>query len=287
MFVVTDIHLQFFAVTGNAAFDDDLEMHVRRADGTKIVIEKEVRGFPNPAPIHNQFNAAYTVALPKASYEVWFESASAPGALQWPKYAHAVYEAPPECTNYVEEGDLLFTVPPVRMGCNELIHNGDFSGPASWESEGWHATHHGLNVLESGGVDGSAAIASTTTLAASNHPSQPLDPTCVEDGDVFEVKFSFMSSTTTSTLPSARIQVSKWNALNKQLETLRWESFAPAASYQPGEWQTVTDSWTVDSLVAGADHLEFSVVGGDQMIVLDNVSITKITDTGRRNLRAD
>lgn len=76
-------------------------------------------------------------------------------------------------------------------------------------------------------------------------------------------------------------------SVNKKLETLRWESFAPAASYQPGEWHTVADLWTVDSLVAGADHLEFAVVGGNQMIVLDNVSITKITGTGRRNLRAD
>jgi hypothetical protein len=274
-------------ITGNAAFDDDLEMHVRRADGTKIVIEKEVRGHPNPAPVHNQFSAAYTVALPKADYELWFESASTPGVLQWPKYAHAVYEAPPSCTNFVAEGDLLFTKPAVRTECNELIHNGDFSGPASWESEGWHAAHHGLDILESGGVDGSAAVATTTTLAASNHPSQPLDPTCVNDDDVFEIKFSFMSSTTASTLPSARIQVSKWNPVNKKLETLRWESFAPAASYQPGEWHTVTNLWTVDSLVAGADHLEFAVVGGNQMIVLDNVSITKITGTGRRNLRAD
>ena len=274
-------------VTGNAAFGDDLVMHVRRvSDDTEIVIEKEVRGHPNPAPVHNQYSAAYTVALPKADYELWFESASTPGVLQWPKYAHAVYEAPPSCTNYVVEGDLQFTKPSVRSECNELIHNGDFSGHPSWESEGWHAAYHGLDILETGGVNGSAAVATTTTLSNSNHPSQPLDPTCVEDGDVFEIKFSFMSSTTTSTLPSARIQVAEFSTVNKRLETKRWENFAPAASYQPGEWQTVTDLWTIDSLSANADYLKFSVVGGDQMIVLDNVSIIKVTGTGRCNLRA-
>lgn len=272
-------------VTGNAAFDDDLEMHVRRvSDDIEIVIEKEVRGFPNPAPVHNRFSAAYTVALPKADYQLWFESASTPGVLQWPKYAHAVYEAAPSCTNYVVEGDLQFTKPSIRSECNELIHNGDFSGPPSWESEGWHAAHHGLEISETGGVDGTAAVATTTALSNSNHPSQPLDTTCVEDGDEFEIKFSFMSSTTTSTLPSARIQVADFSTTNKRLETTRWEKFNPAENYQAGEWHTVTDSWTVDSVSANADYLEFAVIGGDQMIILDNVSITKVS--GRRNLRA-
>ena len=46
--------------------------------------------------------------------------------------------------------------------------------------------------------------------------------------------------------------------------------------------------WTVGTSAANADVLKFYITGGDQKILLDNVSITKSSSggDGRRQLRA-
>jgi len=271
-------------ITGNAAFADDLVMVVRRSDGTTLTIEKDVRG-TGPK---NRFHASYTVALPKASYEMRFESLASPGILQWPKYAHPALEAAPSCANYLEDSDLNFVQPGSRSECSQLIHNGNMDGGL----DGWYGRHHSIDFQATGGVAGSGALATSKTLAQANQPVQSLDVSCIDLGDVFEVSFTFkVVSGGTSNLPKARIEVASFMEDTKRKKTTRVDTLASpeVSNYVAGEWTTASNMWTVGNSAANADVLKLYIVGGSQKILLDKVSITKISSgnsNGKRQLRA-
>lgn len=248
-------------VSGNAAFDDDLVLVVKRvSDGTTLKIGKNTRGGSTNL---NRFDAAYTVALVKDSYEFFFESSLSPGVLSWPKYTQMAMEAAPSCTNHLVKSDISVLEPSSRPECDELIYNGSFdAGVDGWRPVADFSHHSIVHTME--GVGASGAILSKT-----HNPAQWIDATCIEAGDVFELSFAYkIVAAGTSKLP--------FSIINRN-------SFTGGTYTVDGEWTTVTDTWTVTDQDANQDKVMFRVGGGNQKILLDNVSIAKVGS--RRQLR--
>lgn len=263
-------------LAGNSAFFDNIHMIVQDESGRKIQIEKNVRGHPGPEPVGNRFFAAYAVALPKGTFQIRFEDDS--GSLSWPKYAFPVLEATPvSCSNYVEESDITFVKPePSRPTCDNLIFNGDFG----LEKDGWYAFHHGIELQETGGIDGTSALASTKTLNSGNNIAQSIDGSCLEVGNEYDISLSYkiVDYDGSSNLPYVRLESQNYvtsDPSKKHLSTISANVFRKSSENPPGDWNTVSGVWTIDDNIAKADKHILHVGGGSHKVVIDNVVIRR------------
>lgn len=268
-------------LAGNSAFFDGINMIIKDESGRQIQIEKDVRGHPGPEPVGNRFFSAYAVALPKGNFKIRFENSS--DSLAWPKYAFIVPEAAPvSCSNYVEESDLKFVKPePSRPTCDDLIYNGNFD----LGKDGWYAFHFNIELQETGGIDGTAALASSMALNTGNNLAQSIDGSCLEVDNEFDVSLSFKiidyDGTNNHDLPYVRLESQNYltsDPPNKSLLTIGATVFRTSSEIIPGGWNMISGVWTIDENTANAAKHIFHVGGGNHKVIIDNVVI-------QRNLR--
>jgi hypothetical protein len=264
-------------LAGNAPFFDEIDMIVTETDTLrKIVIEKDVRGHPVPQPVGNRFFSAYMVSLPKGKYEISFVDRST-GSPSWPRYAALIPEAAPKsCIDYVEDNDFVFTMPDSsRPSCDELIFNGNFDEG----KDGWYAFHHGINLLETGGIDGSPALGSTKALNTGNNIAQAIDGSCLKAGEEYDLTFSFKVASGSGTyIPQVRIQSQSLDTSDpskKRFNTVKTDVFRPASGIDPDGWTTISGVWVINEKVANADKHIFNVGGGNYKVIVDNVFIKR------------
>lgn len=280
-------------LTGNSAFFDDIYMIVKDESGRQIVIEKNVRGHPEPEPEANRFFAAYPVALPEGIFEISFEDSS--GSPSWPKYVLVAPEAAPvSCLGYVTEADIKFVKPePSRPECNDLVFNGDFD----LGKNGWYAFHYGIELQETGGIGGTPALASTMAINTGNSIAQSIDGSCLEAGNEYDVSLSYkiVDYNGSDHLPYIRLegqQYSMSDPANKRLVTTSTKVFPTTSESESSDWNTISGVWTIDENIANADKHLFYVGGGGYKIIIDNVTIRNRSSLGsvavvKNNLRSN
>lgn len=279
-----DICIRTISVlAGNSAFfETDIVMVVTDEYGQQVKIERDVRGHPGPDPVGNQFFATYALPLPAGTFEIEFRDGS--GAPAWPEMAFPVFEAAPvSCSNYVTESDITFFKPDASRGiCNELIYNGKFD----LGKDGWYAFHHGIDLQETGGADGSPALASKKSLNVGNNLAQYLDISCLEAGAVFDLSLSYKimdydnnPNPQTNPLPYVILQAQDFDTSdlsNKLLSTANNVFFHTSSeATDSGGWTTISGEWIINQEEANADKLVMFLRGGSQRIVIDNVSIRR------------
>lgn len=270
-------------LAGNSPFLDDVEMVVTDAnDRTReISIKKDVR---HSVERGKGFFAAYTIALPKSTYEISFMEPST-GSRSWPRYAFVVPEAAPvSCQEYVDESDFTFVKPTQgREGCEELIFNGNFDGG----DEGWYAHHHSYSILEGGGTNGSAALVSNLPLTQGSKISQAIDGSCLESGQEYDLSISFklLDYNGNSNPPYVRIETQ--NFVDKKLQSVRANVFQSSDFNKDAldGWYTISGTWTVDDDIANAGKHVIRMGGADYKVVLDNVSLRLRADDSTNKLR--
>jgi len=265
-------------LAGNSAYiDDDIVMVVTDENGREFRKTKDVRGHPGPQPVGNRFFASYSLSLPKGKFQIKFVDSN--GSLSWPKSAFVVLEAAPEsCSPYVDESDFEFIKPePSRLACEQLVHNGDFEDG----KDGWYALHHGIDLLEGGGIDGSKALATTKPLNSANNLAQNIDGSCLVDGDEYDISLSYkiVNYDGSNNLPYLRIQYKEFeisNPSNKKLQGRGSVTFhTTSGSFVPDGWNTISGVWKIDEFAAAADVHSFILGGGSHKIVIDNVSFKR------------
>jgi hypothetical protein len=263
-------------VAGNSAFFDDIQMIVEDESGRQTRIAKNVRGHPEPQPVANRFFAVYPVALPKGRFQIRFEDSS--GSPSWPKYAFVVPEAAPvSCSDYVDESDIEFVKPESsRPVCDDLIFNGDFD----LGKDGWYAHHHGIELLETGGFDGTAGLASTMALNTGNSIAQSIDGSCLEAGSEYDVSLSYkiVDYDGSNNLPYVRLEVQNYltsDPSKKRLQTISAMVFRTSSEFVSDGWNTISGVWIIDENIANADKHMMHLGGGAHKVVIDNVIIRR------------
>merc|ERR1712232_860506 len=265
---------------GDSAFSEDIVMKV--SDGTReITIHRDITGGPSPNPVSNNVAAAYTVVLPKASYITRFESLSSPGSVVWPKYVAPVFEAAPSCGNYITQTDLSFVRPvAARAECNHLITNGNFDS-GEWGIDGWNGFNNGkVKWLNASGVGGSGALMTTLSSSANCWPNQEIDVTCLQEGDVYNIKLSYkivnseMKEIIQSTnLPYVRAKVETFDI---GWQDVGWHTLASSTTTPtPGNWGVISGQWTVTAVQARADKFRLHVTGTSDHLLIDDFSVTR------------
>jgi len=262
-------------LAGNSAFvDDKIDMIVRDQDGREIAIKKDVRGHPGPLPVGNRFFSAYAVALPKGTFQIRFEDEK--GSPSWPRFAFVVPEAAPvSCDKYVDVSDFTFVKPsPLLSVCKDLIFNGGFESG----KDGWYAFHFDIKLYQTGGINGSAALASTKELDTGNNIAQSLDGSCLEIGNSYDVSLTFKIMDydgSNNNLPYVRLVSQRFltaDPARKKFQTVSAAIFKTPSMNDSG-WTTISGIWEIDDKIANADTHIFHIGGGSHKVIIDNVSI--------------
>jgi len=181
------------------------------------------------------------------------------------------------CSNYVEESDIDFIKPePSRPMCNELVYNGDFD----LGKDGWYAFHYAIDLQERGGIDGTAALASTKPLNAANNIAQSIDGACLQDGDEYDISLSYkiVNYDGSNNLPYVRIESKDYltsDPSGNQLHRKNINDFPTSSEFVPDGWNTISGVWKIDKDTAGADVHIFNVGGGSHKVVIDNVTFRR------------
>ena len=277
-------------VAGDSSFPEDIVMIVSNTiTGDSMTINRDVRGYPEPTHVTNQYSGAYTAVLPKGTYSIRFEN-SVTGELVWPGYAFPALEAAPtSCAEYVEESDLTFMKPETgRPACDQLIKNGNFDTAGI---DGWNGFWSNVNHVTNLGVDGSGALATSSTSSSGCWPTQVLDASCLQVGMQYEVQVSYKivdSSYTTevpdaTSLPRVRVYTQVYDDTtdlsNKRLVQTSNQVIATTSIDSPTSgWRTVNAIWDItDANILSADVLKLNIEGaGSNYLLIDNVSVQRV-----------
>lgn len=273
---------------GEAAWPEDIVMKVTDGDNT-ITIDRGLRSNEQ-----TRFSSVFTVALPKGTFDTWFEDSIR--NLLWPRYAGAIFEAPPTCGNHVVQRDFTFLKSVHdRPECLDLVYNGNFNSGI----EGWSDSVAGIQWQTTSGVDGTGALVTTSRTDMNGHYAyQNLDVTCIQAGDEFAVEISYLNVDKDSgavedaclgaanDCPKARLQVINFDPTSQRFETSHWKDIGFTAVYDnTGVWNTITGTWIVNEEEGAADRINLNIPGGTDQLIIDKVSFKKTVVGNRRGLR--
>lgn len=235
-------------------------------------------------PFQLSSDGIYNVALPPGSFDVHFEDRS--GAVGFPDYAIAVFEAAPFCSNHIEHGDITVHRPaPNSSICgSDLVKNGGFDVDISH----WQDISSGIVWDRSSGSGQGGALRSTVRENLANSFWQWLNVNCVIEGNTYRFALSFKLidsagspytlNCDTESCPNIGLMAYHFDpetgVLTKDSQISVASTISP--TQDSDGFLTVSGSWTPSAEEAAADKLgmTFNVYQGNVQYIVDNVVAT-------------
>jgi hypothetical protein len=267
----------------NPAMTEGYQLRITNDMG--LFVDLQGNTYEDPDPLKNDWlkkKRQFVASLPLGSYDAFFHIGD--GQRVWPSHAEVSLKDA-LCDNSLDVGAVQLDIPDAsNLECEELVRNGDIEESSSHPNY-WLQDKSGIQILETGGISGTHAIADVIQNTRAGALGQFLDTRCLKRGRQYEIQAwiqlardgTSVSCDSVSNCPVAKLEVrSPDNAAGSSFSGFKLNVASSfIRPYKENGWNMLHGTFTVDARVQAGASVSFFVerqLTGVRMS-LDNVSV--------------
>lgn len=264
------------------AMTEDYQLRVTDNRGNTVDLKGHYYVDPDPLKVDwIRTYRMFSASLPLGSYNAFFHLGN--GQPSWPSHAEISLKDA-LCDDSITSDDVNLEVPIASNAeCQELIRNGDIQDSSSRPNY-WLQHAAGMQVLSTGGIGGSNAIADVKEDTSDGALGQYLDTRCLQQGRQYEIQAwvkltkngSGMSCDSVKNCPVGKLRMRQSPDEGASFYDLRLDVASSfIRPYNEGGWNMLHGTFVVDARIKAGESVSFFVerqFSGARMS-LDNVSI--------------